>query len=195
MINRGDAINSDEWRQLPEEQQMGWKVPMSVMLNLTHLRSSQPVVTVAEYLRLHGLSPDLELSNGQWDTQKYHQNPSVYDAQGKPPSLHIIENEWYDPQGLNRVDRLPDEMKSRGQWDSLLGDPARDQHSGWPTPSKTNAYLALEQALSGRQHVLDFDRARTILQNSGIRGVISDEGLTQVLNDNGWEVLYTFDGA
>ncbi|KAF8558511.1 hypothetical protein OG21DRAFT_1404996 [Imleria badia] len=195
MVNRGDAINSDEWRQLPEEQQMGWKVPMSVMLNLTHLRSSQSFVTVAEYLRLHGLPPDLELSNGEWDTQKFHQNPSVYDARGKPPSLHIIENGWYDPQGLNRVDRLPEEMKSRGHWDSLLGDPARDQHSGWPSPSKTDAYLALEQALSGRQHVLDFDRARTILQNSGIRGVISDEGLTQVLNDNGWEVLYTFDGA
>ena len=195
MINRGDAINSNEWRELPEEQQMGWRVPMSVMLNLTHLRRSQPVVTVAEYLRLHDLSPDIELSNGQWDTQKYHQNPSVYDTQGNPPSLHIIENGWYDPQGLNRVDRLPEEMKSRGQWDSLLGDPARDEDSGWPSPPKTDAYLALERSLSGRQYVLPFDRAREILRSNGIRGVTSDEGLIQVLNDNGWEVLYTFDGA
>jgi hypothetical protein len=195
MVNRGDAINSDEWRQLPEEQQMGWRVPMSVMLNLTHLRRFQPVVTIAEYLRLHDLSPDLELSNGQWDTQKYHQNPSVYDTQGNPPSLHIIENGWYDPQGLNRVDRLPEEMKSRGHWDSLLGDLARDEHSGWPSPSKTDAYLALERSLSGRQYVLGFDVARGILQRKGIPGVTSDEGLIQVLNDNGWEVLYSFDGA
>lgn len=195
MVNRGDAINSDEWRQLPEEQQMGWRVPMSVMLNLTLLRRSQPVITVAEYLRLHDLSEDLELSNGQWDTQKYHQNPSVYDTQGNPPSLHTIENWWYDPQNLNRVDRLPDEMKLRGQWDALLGDPGRDEQGSWPSPSKTNAYQALEQALSGRQYVLDFDKARQVLQSSGIGGVTSDEGLVQVLNDNGWEVLYTFDGA
>lgn len=195
MVDRGDAIHSDEWRELPKDQQMGWRVPMSVMLNLTHLRRSQPVITVAEYLRLHDLSPDLELGDGQWDTQNYHQNPSVNDTQGNPPSLHIIENWWYDPQGLNRVDRLPEEMKSRGHWDSLLGNPARDEHSGWPSPSKTDAYLALEQALPERQRVLDFDRARWILENNGIQGVASDEGLIQVLNDNGWEVLYTFEGA
>ncbi|KAH0830351.1 hypothetical protein J3R83DRAFT_1745 [Lanmaoa asiatica] len=195
MINRGDAINSEEWRQLPEEQQMGWRVPISTMLNLTHLRRFQPVITVAEYLRLHDLSEDLELSNGQWDTKIYHQNPSVYDTQGNSPSLHTIENGWYDPQDLNRVDLLPEVIKSRGQWDPLLGNPAKDEHGGWPSPSKTNAYLALEQALSGRQHVLDFDRARHILQDNGIRGVTSDDDLIQVLNDNDWEVLYTFDGA
>jgi len=195
MINRGDAINSDEWRNLPDDRQMGWKVPMSVMLNLTHLRRSHPVITVAEYLRLHDLSPELELSNGQWDTQRFHQNPAVYDTQGKPPSLHVIENWWYDPQDLNRVDRLTEEMKSRGQWDSLLGDLAKDERGGWPAPIKSNVYLALERELSGRQHVLDVDRARSILQNDGIRDVTSDEGLIQVLNDHGWEVLYTFDGT
>lgn len=197
MINRGDAINSDEWRELPEEKQMGWKVPMSVMFNLTHLRRSQPVITVAEYLRLHDLSPDLELSNGQWDTQKYHQNPSVYDSQGKPPSLYIIENGWYDPPYLNRVDRLPEEMKSRGKWDSRLGNLGRKEHGGWPKPSKTDAYLALDQELPkiGRPFVVEFDKARKILQNNGFRSVTSDEGLTQVLNDNGWEVLHSFEGA
>lgn len=195
MINRGDAINSDEWRQLPEEQQMGWRVPMSVMLNLTLLRHFQPVITVAEYLRIHDLSEDLELSNGQWDTQIYHQNSSVYDAQGNPPSLHIIENGWYDPQTLNRVDRLPDEMKSRGQWDALLGDLGSEKYGDWPSPSKTKAYLALEQALQERPYVLRFDQARQILRHNGIQGVASDEGLIQVLNNNGWEVLYTFDGA
>ena len=193
MVNRGDAINSDEWRQLPIEQQMGWRVPMSVMLNLTHLRRFQPVITVAEYLRLHDLPEDLELSNGQWDTQKYHQNPSVYDTHS--PSLHIIENGWYDPQGLNRVDILSEEMKSRGQWDPLLGDPGKDESGGWPSPSKTDEYLLLEESLKGRQHVLSFDKARQILQSERIPGLNSDEGLTRFLNDIGWEVLYTFDGA
>lgn len=166
---------------------------MSVMLNLTHLRRFQPVITVAEYLRLHDLSGDSELSNGQWDTQKYHQNPSVYDTHS--PSLHIIENGWYDPQGLNRVDILSEEMKSRGQWDPLLGDPGKDESGGWSSPSKTSEYLLLEQSLVGRQHVLSFDKARQILQGERIPGLDSDEGLTQYLNDIGWEVLYTFDGA
>ncbi|KIJ17149.1 hypothetical protein PAXINDRAFT_167928, partial [Paxillus involutus ATCC 200175] len=195
IVNRGDAINSDEWRQLPEEQQMGWRVPISVMLNMTHLRRFQPVITVAEYLRLHDLPEDLELSTGQWDTQKYHQNPNAFDSQGTPPNLHIIENWWYDPQGLNRVEMLPEEMRLRGKWDPRLGDRGRDENGGWPSPSNTGAYQILKQTLSGRQHVLGWDQARKILQDHGIRGVTSDEGLTQVLNDNGWEVLYTFDGA
>lgn len=193
MVNRGDALNSDEWRQLPEDQQMGWRVPVSTMLNLTHLRRFQPVITVAEYLRLHDLSPDLEVSDGQWDMQKYHQNPSVYDTH--PPNLRIIDNSWYDPQGLNRVDVLPEEMKLRGQWDSLLGDPGMDQTGGWPNPIKTNAYTVLERSLVGRQHVLNFDTARQLLQSSGVRGLDSDEKFIQFLRDNGWEVLYTFDGA
>ncbi|KAH7890025.1 hypothetical protein F5I97DRAFT_1800529 [Phlebopus sp. FC_14] len=195
MVNRGDAVNSDEWRQLPEEQQMAWRVPISVMLNMTHLRRTQPVITVAEYLRLHGLSEDYELSTGQWDTQKYHQSPSVFDSHGNPPSLHTIENWWYDPQGLNRVDSIPEDMKVRGGWDPRGGDKGRGENGGWKAPSKTNAYLALEAALSGRQHVLGWDQARRILRSNGVLGITSDEGLTQVLNDNGWEVLYTFDGA
>jgi hypothetical protein len=174
---------------------MGWRVPISVMLNMTHLRRFQPVITVAEYLRLHDLPEDLELSTGQWDTQKYHQNPNAFDSQGTPPNLHIIENWWYDPQGLNRVEMLPEEMRLRGKWDPRLGDRGRDENGGWPSPSNTGAYQILKQTLSGRQHVLGWDQARKILQDHGIRGVTSDEGLTQVLNDNGWEVLYTFDGA
>jgi hypothetical protein len=167
------------------------------MFNVTHLRRFQPVITVGDYLRLHDLSPDLELSTGQWDTQKYHQKPSVFDTHGTAPSLHIIENWWYDPQGLNRVDIIPEEMKQRGKWNLDLGDKGRDENGGWPTPSKTDVYQALERSLptSGRQYVLGWDHARQILRNHGIRGVTSDEGLTQVLNDNGWEVLYTFDGA
>lgn len=195
MVNRGDAVNSDEWRQLPEEQQMAWRVPISALLNLTDLRRAQPVITVAEYLRLHNLPEDLELSDGRWDTQKYHRNSSVFDPQGDPPSLHTIENWWYDPLGLNRVDRLSEEMKSRGNWYSLLGNPQRDESGGWPSPVKTDVYVALEEFLSGRQYALEFERARQILQSHGIDHVNSDEDLVQFLNDQGWEVLYTFEGA
>lgn len=195
MVNRGDAVNSDEWRELPEEKQMAWKVPMTEMLNLTHLRRTQSVITVAEYLRLHNISEDLELSTGQWDYERYHQNPSVFDSQGKTPSLHTIEGQWYDPPGLNRVDRIPDDMKERGKWNPRLGNMQEDQYGGWKTPSRTKAYHVLEVMLSGRQHVLDWERARAILQANDISGVSTDVGLTDVLLNNGWEIFYTFDGA
>ncbi|KAG6331977.1 hypothetical protein ID866_7110 [Astraeus odoratus] len=192
MVNRGDAVNSDEWRELPEEKQMAWKVPMTEMLNLTHLRRTQSVITVAEYLRLHDLPEEFELSTGQWDTEKYHQNPGVY---GNPPSLHAIENHWYDPPGLNRVDRIPEDMKERGQWNPRLGDRRLDRYGAWKTPSRTKAYHVLEVMLSGRQLALSWERARAVLESNGIGGVSTDEGLTEVLLSNGWEVLYTFDGA
>ncbi|KAL4065231.1 hypothetical protein J3A83DRAFT_4360512 [Scleroderma citrinum] len=195
MVNRGDAVDSDEWRELPEEKQMAWKVPMSEMLNMTHLRRTQSVITVAEYLRLHNLTEDLELSTGQWDTEGYHHNPSVLDSRGKPPSLHVIENDWYDPPGLNRVDKIPDDMKARGGWNPRLGNMQADQHGGWKTPSRTKAYHVLEVMLSGRQRVLGWERARAILEANSIGGVSTDEGLADVLLSNGWEILYTFDGA
>ncbi|KIK18769.1 hypothetical protein PISMIDRAFT_683952, partial [Pisolithus microcarpus 441] len=195
MVNRGDAVNSDEWRELPEDKQMAWKVPMSQMLNLTHLRRTHSVITVAEYLRLHDLPEDLELSTGEWNIARYHQNPSVFNRHGKPPSLHVIENQWYDPPRLNRVDRIPEDMKERGKWDPLLGDRTQDQYGGWKTPSRTEVYHVLEAALAGRQFALGWDKARGILESNGIRGVSTDEGLTEVLLSNSWEVLYTFDGA
>ncbi|KAH7905045.1 hypothetical protein BJ138DRAFT_967271, partial [Hygrophoropsis aurantiaca] len=193
MVNRGDAVNSDEWRKLPEEQQMGWRVPMSTMINITHLRRTQPVLLVSEYLRLHNLSADLEASNGQWDTEKYHQNPSVFDIGARgPPSLKVIDNWWYDPRRLNRVDSIPDDMKRRGDWNVSKGE-----YGTWNKKEKTDIYLNLQSALpkKGRQNVLGWDQARSILQNHGIVGISSDEGFEMKLRDNGWEVLYTYDGA
>lgn len=64
MLNKGDAIGSNEWRELPIEQQMGFRIPISVMVNMTHLRNRQPVITVSEYLRLHGQNSEIESSNG-----------------------------------------------------------------------------------------------------------------------------------
>ncbi|KAH7914049.1 hypothetical protein BJ138DRAFT_1144531 [Hygrophoropsis aurantiaca] len=198
MVNRGDALNSDEWRKLPEEQQMGWRIPMSTMINITHLRRTHPVLLVSEYLRLHNLSADLEASNGQWEAEKYHQNPSVFDSSARgPPSLDVIENWWYDPHGLNRVDSIPEDMKRRGDWNAAGGDKSQGEYGTWNKKEKTDIYLNLETALpkEGRQYVLEWDRTRSILQNHGVGGISSDEGLEIKLRDNGWEVLYTYDGA
>lgn len=45
-------------------EQLAWRVPITVRLNMTLLRSTQPVITVAEYLRLHNI-PE-EASDGGW---------------------------------------------------------------------------------------------------------------------------------
>ncbi|KAH7928998.1 hypothetical protein BV22DRAFT_1030029 [Leucogyrophana mollusca] len=196
MVNRGDAVHSDEWRKLPEAEQMGWRIPLSVMVNMTHLRQTQPVILVSEYLRLHNLSLDHEASNGQWETEKYHQHASIFETDPtKKPSLHIIENHWYDPKGINRIDYIPDDMRSRGNWNPEGGAKGKGEVGSWGTQDKSRIYTFLAGALSGRQHVLEWDKARSILQGLGVGDVSTDEALEKTLRDNGWEVLYTYDGA
>src|SRR5882762_4686690 len=36
MVNKGDAVGWDEWRDMPIEKQMGFRIPISVMVNITH---------------------------------------------------------------------------------------------------------------------------------------------------------------
>ena len=194
MVNRGDAVNSNEWRLLPIEKQMAWRVPISVMLNMTLLRSTQPVITVSEYLRLHNMSEDTEESNGHWGQQKYHLHPYIFSNSSRTPSLHVIENQWYD-SGVNRVDVIPDDMKERGGWNAEGGDPKKGQTGMWPDTPNTPISTALQSALFDRAKVLEWDRARQVLREQGYTWHQTDEKLVRVLNENGWELLYTYQGA
>ncbi|QRW19286.1 O-FucT domain protein [Rhizoctonia solani] len=90
MVNRGDAIGWGEWRNLPIEKQMGWRIPIGVMLDMNHLRKAHPVVTVAEYLQLNGMSPSIEWSNGAWHREMYQNDGKI--------SIHEIPNNEYDPK-------------------------------------------------------------------------------------------------
>jgi hypothetical protein len=54
MVNKGDAIGWEEWRKLPYEQQMGFRIPITLMFDLPRLRARYPIITASEYLRLHG---------------------------------------------------------------------------------------------------------------------------------------------
>ncbi|QRV76198.1 O-FucT domain protein [Ceratobasidium sp. AG-Ba] len=99
MVNRGDAIGWGEWRNLPIEKQMGWRVPVGVMLDLNHLRKTHSVVTVGEYLQLNGMPASTEWSNGAWHRENYQNGGKV--------SLHVIPNNEYDPSPMVRVDNLP----------------------------------------------------------------------------------------
>lgn len=100
MVNRGDALNSDEWRRLPLDEQMAWKMPLEVMIDLPKLRQRRNVILVSEYLRLHGLSPQLEASTGKWLRDVYHQGKDA-------PSLFIIKGYEFD-RDVVLVDSYPD---------------------------------------------------------------------------------------
>jgi len=90
----GDAVGLDEWRELPVEQQTAFRIPISIIIDLPHLRAHHPVITVSEYLRLHGQDPEAESSQGSWQTELYHSHPNVFGSNKiKMPSLFVIENQ------------------------------------------------------------------------------------------------------
>ena len=194
MVNRGDAVHSDEWRELPIEQQMAWQIPISVMFNLTHLQQSHAVITTADYLRLHNISIDLESTDGHWDVDTYH----VRDTRGDMwPSLHAIENGWYDPDDSVRVDYIPQDMRLRGGWSSEGGDVSRDQVGSWTNPTTdSEIYHALTEALPGGRPLIGWGSVRIIVEDGErITPESSVEEIGDVLRENGFEVLYTYDGA
>lgn len=83
-------------------------------------------------------------------------------------------------------------MKKRGRWISKgkgMGE--------WPAETiKTVAYGALETAMGENPRVVGWDHAREVLRDRGFAAQIgTDEEMTRFLHDNGWEVLYTYQGA
>lgn len=206
MLNRGDAIGSNEWRDLPIEQQMSWQMPISVMINITQLRRFQPVITTAEYLQYAGLPPTLETTSGYWDRSGYHQSLDPFASHsdrtlGKP-TLFVIENAWYDPEGVTRVDMIPDTMKGRGGW--IAGNMDTIQANRWESRDNDAAQQLLKSLLLDK-NVVDWDEARSAVRDLAVQmpesigasspNWESDEFTEEILNKNGWEVLYTFQGA
>ncbi|KAI0031155.1 hypothetical protein K488DRAFT_52672 [Vararia minispora EC-137] len=195
MVNKGDAVGWEEWRSLPTEQQMGWRIPISLMVNITQIREKHPVILISDWLRMHGRSPDEERSNGMWHRDFYHASASVFEEdETKTPSLFVVENRWYDPQNVIRVDRIPDDMKERGYWEPEGGNEDAGERGHWPVQPETKVSEHLD-AIAGDNAFMDFDSAKQALQE-GITGVVwdlsSDEKIINLLRDNGWEVLYTY---
>ncbi|KAK0439464.1 uncharacterized protein EV420DRAFT_1583738 [Desarmillaria tabescens] len=175
MVRKGDVMKSNEWewKDLPVEQQMAWVIPIEFMLNITHLRRYQPVVTVAEYLHLHGYDhPEVVERDGRWLRDAYHAPNLKNVFTGKVPSLYAIESEFYDPKEIVRVDELSEDVK------------ARMSSTVMEVNGKVNEKL--REALPENKLVLDWDTAKSILD-------ISDrEELETVVTENGWEVVHTF---
>ncbi|KZP26132.1 hypothetical protein FIBSPDRAFT_909313 [Athelia psychrophila] len=175
-----------DWRHLDESERVGWRLPIGVMLDLDLLRSKQPVVTVSEYIQLNGISAE-ETSDGSWDRKGYHDRTS---SKSKGLSLGVIENSVYDPPFVNRVDVLSADMKTRGGWTPGPGK----EWGEWADATKTPAGELLESVLVGK--TMNWDGARKMLVDSSyVAGDISDDALEVFLNENGWEVVYTYNGA
>jgi hypothetical protein len=198
MLNMGDATGSNEWRELPIEQQMGFRIPISVMVNMTHLRNRRPVITVSEYLRLNGQNPEIESSSGSWLRQLYHTRPNIFEAnETKTPSLFVIENHWHGAEDLTLVDYIPVAMKQRGNLDR---HPRPDNYGGstkcWPSLEPTELSRDLCETMLSRSSSLDWDTAKNVLVKSpdlvGDVNLDDDEAIEGLLNAHGWEVLHTF---
>lgn len=138
------------------------------MLDLRKLRHRVPVVTIGEYLQLHGLSPSLEWSNGAWQREAYHTATEGHPA----PSLGVIQNWDYDPSGVVRVDVMP--------------PPATRSVTEGPV------YQALMDA-KGSELAVKLSDVKGKLE--GIASWKTDEELEQLIEDHGFVVLHTFAGA
>jgi hypothetical protein len=196
MVNRGDALGSDEWRELPIEKQMAFRIPISIMIDLPRLRARHPVITVSEYLRLHRLDPEAESSRGSWQRGLYHSHPNIFESnKTKTPSLFVVENQWYQPSGSNRVNYIPQAMKERGNWERYSPSQSQELGGYWPSVEPTEISQRLTNALGDDPPVLDWDTAKSILETSELEPEINlddDKVVEDVLNANGWEILHTF---
>ncbi|THH16171.1 hypothetical protein EW146_g4417, partial [Bondarzewia mesenterica] len=199
IVNRGDAVGWEQWRDLPIEQQMAWEIPISV-INVTHLHTTQPVVLISEYLRLHGQSPEMEVGNGAWQRRLYHKSANAFSEDNtRIPSLYVIENHWYDPPGTHRVDYLTEFLKERGGWMLDSGDMETSPKSRWTSRPSNEAYERVNAILGGLgRDSPGWDEVRRAFQTEGSIwrwDVSTDEKLERLLQENGWEVRYTFQGA
>jgi hypothetical protein len=197
MVNKGDALRSDQWRDLPIEQQMGFRIPISVIVNVTHLRNRQPVITVSEYLRLHGQDPENESSDGFWDRDLYHTHANVFETnKTKTPSLYVIMNHWYEYGGTNRVNYIPEAMKKRGNLQHIPRPEDYDLNDYWPPSERTELSKNLGYAMPWDRSVMPWNVAKDVLSESpDLSGVNLDDDkvVEEILNAHGWEVLYTFE--
>lgn len=201
MVNRNDAVGSGEWRNLPPAQQMAFRIPISTMLNITLLRQTQPVILLSDYLRLHGLTPESEQSNGVWNREQYHSRANI--ITGKKPTLFVVKNEWYDPSGTLRVDGLPHAIRERGKWTFAVGDDNMGPIGRWEEPSDDVDVVAkcLDSTARDRgRGWLEWSEARRAVQGCEPSLVLvadenlSDRTLERLITNNGWEVVHTYRG-
>ncbi|KZO94281.1 hypothetical protein CALVIDRAFT_484730 [Calocera viscosa TUFC12733] len=179
MVNRGDAMNWDEWRWLPMEKQMGWKIPIGLMIEMKHLRQTHAVITMEEYLRLHSLPTDLEQGNGQWID-------SAYRVESRP-----IPNSWWDPPGVIRVDQQrPPFVLDEADPMSVQAFQARED-----VKAIIEDMMERQPQRNALQHtVLDWEPVRHTLRSMDL-DVSDDSNIELFLRAAAFEVVHTYQGS
>jgi len=144
------------------------------MLDLDALRKQVPVVTVAQYLQLHGLPDALEADDGHWDLEAYHPNSSI-----TPPSLAVITNKDYDGglHGVARVDRLP----------------ARQIESPHEESPEWEVYQGLLKLLR-MENTVTVGAARQFLKEHTGEEWHSTTGMVEIASKYGFAVVHTYTG-
>ncbi|KAF8266936.1 hypothetical protein EI94DRAFT_1802331 [Lactarius quietus] len=174
MVNLGDATRSDKWKET-----MGFRIPISVIVNMTHLRSRQPVITASEYLRLHGQNPEIESSSGFWLRQSYHTHPTPL-RRTKQRRHHYSSLRTTEEGELERHPG-PDNYDGRTQY--------------WPFLEPTELSSSLAEGARWQNFAISWYTAKKCVESSHLgRGVNlnDDRAVEELLNAHGWEVLHTF---
>ncbi|KZT58173.1 hypothetical protein CALCODRAFT_540247 [Calocera cornea HHB12733] len=107
-VNRGDAVGTDEWRDLPEEDQQAWMMPIGRMMDMDRLKEAGwNLVTGEEFALLEGLG-EWELGNGSFPLHFPAPEHAAQDTEPMhiPLTVHHISNYAYEPNNTLRIDRL-----------------------------------------------------------------------------------------
>ncbi|KAF8321613.1 hypothetical protein DL93DRAFT_2051313 [Clavulina sp. PMI_390] len=173
-INRDGDEQEDEH---PPPHQMGWLIPIEVMVDLANMRKHVPVLTISQYLTLNGLSTDLETRNGLWDRINYHSST----VNRTSPSLAVVPNKEFDHDlELLRVDTLPENLATSPKLDahaSRIHDDILYQMKLSRTIGMEDVSGYLHKATGERWGQSDLHEMSTILAKYGLAPVHTFAGL------------------
>ncbi|VDC06539.1 unnamed protein product [Peniophora sp. CBMAI 1063] len=165
-FHRGDEIGMGDFKYLSDAEQIAWRLPISLMLDLPRIRRAHSVITVSEYLRLQELNPKLELGNGSWSATLYHEGPQ------KPTLRSLTTSDW--DEGFVRVDREYD----------------------LPKPKDVGGAIDVALRGQLHEHgTIEIGHAQNVMHDQAHAQWESIAELEQLLHNAGWGVLHTFRGS
>ncbi|QRV96590.1 O-FucT domain protein [Ceratobasidium sp. AG-Ba] len=259
-----EAAHGFEWFDHPFDEEYLFRVPLGTVLDLDRLRAGPsqndwtpkrggvvhwPVITVSEYLQLHGLDPQIEIHNGYWNRVDYQLPPGTnvtayhealaaeeaakQEAEKAPSqtqnitprsphassglrraikavqvhkrltrsieggsTLYEMLNQEWDATPLVRVDDLQALHGYNAQdwsWVNrsfvLSGTGAQDNERSQKLFMRLNQTRAINN-----QIVLEVNQVRRVAQSVGYEALESEDNLERIINEAGWDFLYTFEG-
>lgn len=193
MINKNDAILTDQWRDLPMDQQMFWYLPLELMIDIPRLRARYPLLLTSEYLLLQGLDPEQESTRGWWDRSYYH---SGLDQ----PDLYVIPNKAYEPEGVVRVDTLisrPLIVSGGGNTTNSTDLSNSTKYANGTEAMVLKLSKVLDSTLVSyckekKEWALSWTEATVLM--SDVMTVLDDDFAEYAFEKAGWVVLHTFEG-